>query len=53
MPRDPWQNDYLYEAPGQNNARGFDLWSLGADNSPGGQDVDADIGNWREDSEAS
>ena len=24
----------------------FDLWSLGADGQPGGEGVDADLGNW-------
>ncbi|MDJ0850241.1 MAG: type II secretion system major pseudopilin GspG [Myxococcota bacterium] len=46
VPLDPWQNPYNYEAPGQHNSYGFDLWSLGADGSPGGEEVDADIGNW-------
>ena len=49
VPDDPWNNPYQYEAPGQNNEHAFDLWSLGSDGSPGGEDVDADIGNWTED----
>ena len=49
VPVDPWNNPYQYEAPGQNNEHAFDLWSLGSDGSPGGEDVDADIGNWTED----
>ncbi len=48
VPLDPWSNPYQYESPGQNNAYGFDLWSLGADNKPGGEGVDADVGNWHE-----
>ncbi len=48
VPLDPWSNPYQYESPGQNNAYGFDLWSLGADNKPGGEGVDADVGNWNE-----
>jgi general secretion pathway protein G len=54
IPVDPWGNPYQYEAPGQHNDHSFDLWSWGADGSPGGADVDADIGNWvEEESEAS
>ena len=49
VPRDPWNNPYEYQAPGQRNAYGFDIWSFGADGQPGGKDVDADIGNWSED----
>ena len=53
VPLDPWQNPYQYESPGQNNPHGFDIWSLGADNSPGGEGVDSDVGNWGDDSGAS
>ena len=49
VPEDPWGNPYEYEQPGQNNPHSFDLWSLGADGNPGGDDVDADIGNWADD----
>ena len=46
LPVDPWGNPYEYEQPGQNNPQSYDLWSFGADGKPGGEDVDADIGNW-------
>jgi len=46
VPLDPWGGPYHYEAPGQNNQHSFDLWSYGADGAPGGDGVDADIGNW-------
>ncbi len=46
VPVDPWGNPYEYEQPGQNNPHSFDLWSFGADGKSGGDDVDADIGNW-------
>lgn len=49
VPLDPWSNPYHYEAPGQHNSHGFDLWSLGSDGNPGGEGVDGDIGNWTED----
>jgi general secretion pathway protein G len=44
LPDDPWGNPYQYAFPGR--ARGFDVYSLGADNAPGGEGLDADIGNW-------
>jgi general secretion pathway protein G len=48
LPLDPWGNEFQYESPGINNADSFDLWSFGADGAPGGEDNDADIGNWGE-----
>ncbi|MEO1242368.1 MAG: type II secretion system major pseudopilin GspG [Pseudomonadota bacterium] len=42
---DPWGNPYQYEIPGQRGGA-FDLYSLGADGQPGGEGLDADIGNW-------
>lgn len=44
LPDDPWGNPYQYAYPGR--ARPFDVYSLGADNAPGGEGLDADIGNW-------
>jgi hypothetical protein len=44
LPEDPWGNPYQYAYPGR--ARAFDVYSLGADNAPGGEGLDADIGNW-------
>ncbi len=49
VPLDPWGSPYEYQAPGQNNPYGFDIWTFGADGQPGGKDVDADRGNWSED----
>jgi general secretion pathway protein G len=46
IPLDPWGNAYGYESPGQHNQRGYDIWSYGADLTPGGESYDADIGNW-------
>jgi general secretion pathway protein G len=48
VPVDPWGTPYQYESPGQHNDHAYDLWSLGADGTPGGEGVDADIGNWVE-----
>lgn len=44
LPKDPWGNEYQYLQPGARGA--FDLYSLGADGAPGGEESDADIGNW-------
>jgi general secretion pathway protein G len=53
VPVDPWDEPYQYRQPGDHNPHSFDLWSLGADNNPGGEGIDADIGNWAPDSVAS
>ena len=44
LPRDPWGNEYQYLQPGSNGE--FDLYSHGADGTPDGEGVNADIGNW-------
>jgi len=44
MPKDPWGNPYNYLQPGTHGE--FDLYSYGADGSPGGDGVNADVGNW-------
>lgn len=44
LPRDPWGNPYHYEAPGRHGD--IDIYTLGADNAPGGEGENADIGNW-------
>ncbi|PVZ43070.1 type II secretion system major pseudopilin GspG [Pseudomonas sp. CC120222-01a] len=45
---DPWGMPYQYSNPGTRSGQGYDLFSLGADGQPGGEDADADIGNWVE-----
>lgn len=45
LPQDPWGNPYHYEAPGRNGD--IDIFTLGADNAPGGDGENADIGNWQ------
>ncbi len=42
LPRDPWQREYVYVAPGVQNTESYDLSSLGSD---GVQSKD-DIVNW-------
>lgn len=44
LPTDPWGNPYQYLNPGVHGE--IDIMSLGADGRPGGQDGNADIGNW-------
>lgn len=43
---DPWQNPYQYRYPGEH--RDFDLFSYGADGSPGGEDAAKDVANWEQ-----
>lgn len=45
LPIDPWGRPYLYLSPGENGE--VDLYSLGADGLSGGEDQNADIGNWK------
>jgi general secretion pathway protein G len=43
-PADPWGRPYQYRYPGQHSE--YDLYSLGADNAPGGTGDNEDIANW-------
>jgi len=45
LPEDPWGNAYQFVIPGEMGV--YDLYSLGADGRPGGEGLDADIGNWK------
>lgn len=42
--KDPWGREYVYVYPGEHSD--FDLYSLGADGQPGGEDKNADINSW-------
>jgi general secretion pathway protein G len=44
LPLDPWSKPYQYLNPGLHGE--IDIFSFGGDGAPGGQGVDADIGNW-------
>ena len=44
VPNDPWGRPYNYRAPGQHGA--FDIFSLGADNQPGGTGENEDVNSW-------
>ncbi len=43
IPNDPWGNEYQYISPGTSGS--YDIYSFGADGTPGGDGVNADIGN--------
>lgn len=45
VPKDPWGNVYHFEVPGKHSD--IDIYTLGADNSPGGDGENADVGNWK------
>jgi len=42
--KDPWGNDYQYAYPGSQGE--YDLYTFGADGKSGGEEANADIGNW-------
>lgn len=44
MPKDPWDNDFVYLSPGVHGD--FDLSCLGADGEVGGDGKNTDINNW-------
>lgn len=44
VPKDPWNNDYQYAAPGKHGH--FDIVSLGADGKEGGDGENKDIVSW-------
>lgn len=41
---DPWRNPYQIKVPGDHGE--VDVYSLGADNAPGGSGEAKDVGNW-------
>jgi general secretion pathway protein G len=45
LPNDPWGRPYRYLVPGQHGE--VDVYTLGADGVEGGEDDNADIGNWQ------
>ncbi|MBV2234655.1 MAG: type II secretion system major pseudopilin GspG [Sterolibacterium sp.] len=45
LPNDPWGQPYQYLNPGLRGE--IDVFSFGADGAPGGEGLDADIGNWQ------
>ncbi len=43
-PIDPWGHPYHYKVPGEHGE--YDLYTLGADDAPGGTGEDQDLTNW-------
>lgn len=44
VPPDPWGHPYHYRIPGEHGD--YDLYSLGADDAPGGSGENRDVTNW-------
>lgn len=44
LPTDPWGAPYQFLAPGQHGE--YDLYSMGADGTLGGDGANRDLGNW-------
>ena len=44
LSKDPWGNEYMYLNPGEYGE--IDIYSLGADGTPGGEGPAKDIGSW-------
>jgi general secretion pathway protein G len=44
--KDPWGEPYHFSANSQ-HGQSFDIYSYGADKSPGGEKLAKDIGNWQ------
>lgn len=44
LPKDPWGEVYQYLSPGVK--ADIDIYTLGADNTQGGEGANADVGNW-------
>lgn len=45
LPKDPWGRDYRYRMPGEHGP--YDLYSLGADGTEGGEGAASDIVSWK------
>lgn len=45
VPFDPWGHAYHYRVPGEHGD--YDLYSLGADDAPGGTGENQDVTNWQ------
>ncbi len=44
VPKDPWDNEYIYQNPGEHGD--IDISSYGADGQSGGDEKNADLGSW-------
>lgn len=48
IPEDPWGRPYLYLSPPEFGHGDYDIYTLGADGVTGGEDQNADLGNWQD-----
>jgi general secretion pathway protein G len=46
VPKDSWDNEFQYYSPGTNGDNDYEIVSLGADGTEGGDGTDADIKSW-------
>lgn len=51
VPKDGWDNEFLYFSPGTQSGKAYEIVSLGADGAEGGEGVDADLKSWDLDGE--
>ena len=47
LPTDPWGRTYVYVSPGIQSPHSYDLYTLGRDGEPGGEEEDVDVESWR------
>ena len=45
VPLDHWNREYHYKYPGEMGE--LDIYTYGANGSPGGDGEDSDVGNWK------
>jgi len=45
VPNDPWGRPFFYRSPGE-GGRPYDIYSLGADGAPGGDNNNRDVSSW-------
>jgi general secretion pathway protein G len=46
IPKDPWDQPYLYVRPGTHSGQPYEIWSFGRDKQEGGESYDQDIVSW-------
>jgi len=51
VPEDPWGRPYKYLSPPEFGRGEYDIYTLGADGVTGGEDQNADLGNWQTEKE--
>lgn len=46
VPKDPWDNPYVYISPGTHGDHPYEIMSYGKDGKEGGEGDDADVQSW-------